>query len=114
MTQSGFSGRRALLGGITGAMAMLGGGAVRAQAFPARAVRVIVPFPPGGAADVLTRLMSEPLSRELGQAIVIDNRVGLVAYLCRSDCSFRLPGVRKPGGFCLPTPNACGAGYRSR
>ena len=39
---------------------------------------------------------------------------GLVAYLCRSDCSFRLPGVRKPGGFCLPTPNACGAGYRSR
>lgn len=76
MTQSGFSGRRALLGGITGAMAMLGGGAVRAQAFPARAVRVIVPFPPGGAADVLTRLMSEPLSRELGQAIVIDNRVG--------------------------------------
>jgi hypothetical protein len=39
---------------------------------------------------------------------------GLVAYLCRSDRSFRLLDVRKPGGFCLPTPNACGAGYRSR
>ena len=37
---------------------------------------------------------------------------GLVAYLCRSDCSSRLLGVRKPGGFCLPALNACGAGYR--
>jgi hypothetical protein len=39
---------------------------------------------------------------------------GLVAYLCRSGCSFRLPGVRRPGGFCLPKLNAFGAGYRSR
>jgi tripartite-type tricarboxylate transporter receptor subunit TctC len=76
MTQSGFSGRRALLSGITGAVTILGGGSVHAQAFPTRSVRVIVPFPPGGAADVLTRLTSEPLSRELGQAMVIENRVG--------------------------------------
>ena len=76
MTQSSKSGRRALLGGIAGAVAILGGTAAQAQAFPTRAVRVIVPFPPGGAADVLTRLMSEPLSRELGQAMVIDNRIG--------------------------------------
>jgi hypothetical protein len=39
---------------------------------------------------------------------------GLVAYLCRSDYSFRLPGVRRPGGFCPPKLNAFGAGYRSR
>lgn len=76
MTKSSKSGRRALLGGIAGAVAILGGTAAQAQAFPTRAVRVIVPFPPGGAADVLTRLMSEPLSRELGQAMVIDNRIG--------------------------------------
>jgi hypothetical protein len=38
-------------------------------------------------------------------------QTGLVAYLYRSDCSFRLLGVRKPGGFCLPTLNACGADY---
>jgi hypothetical protein len=41
-------------------------------------------------------------------------RRGLVAYLCRSDYSFRLPGVRRPGGFYLPKLNAFGAGYRSR
>jgi phthiocerol/phenolphthiocerol synthesis type-I polyketide synthase C len=39
---------------------------------------------------------------------------GLVAYLYRSDRSFRLLGVRKPGGFCLPTLSACGVDYRSR
>jgi hypothetical protein len=42
------------------------------------------------------------------------SRSGLVAYLCRSDYSFRLPGVRRPGGFYLPKLNAFGAGYRSR
>jgi tripartite-type tricarboxylate transporter receptor subunit TctC len=76
MTVSSFSGRRALLGGITGTVALLGRADGHAQAFPTRSVRIIVPFPPGGAADVLTRLMSEPLSRELGQAMVIENRVG--------------------------------------
>jgi outer membrane protein OmpA-like peptidoglycan-associated protein len=39
---------------------------------------------------------------------------GLVAYLCRSDDSFRPPGVRRPVGFCPPKLNAFGAGYRSR
>jgi hypothetical protein len=40
--------------------------------------------------------------------------VGPVTYLCRSDYSFRLLGVRRPGGFCPPKLNAFGAGYRSR
>ena len=40
--------------------------------------------------------------------------IGLVACLCRSKCSFRPLGVRRPRGFCLPTLNADGAGYRSR
>ena len=39
---------------------------------------------------------------------------GLVTYLCRSKCSFRPPGARRPMGFFLPMLNACGAGYRSR
>jgi hypothetical protein len=39
---------------------------------------------------------------------------GLVACLCRSKCSFRPLGVRRPRGFCLPMLNADGAGYRSR
>jgi hypothetical protein len=39
---------------------------------------------------------------------------GPVAYSCRSECSFRPPGVRRPRGFCLPMLSADGAGYRSR
>jgi ABC-type transport system substrate-binding protein len=39
---------------------------------------------------------------------------GPVAYLCRSDYSFMLLCVRRPGGFCPPTLNAFGAGYKSR
>jgi hypothetical protein len=38
---------------------------------------------------------------------------GLVAYSCRSKCSFRPPGVRRPRGFFLPKLNVDGAGYRS-
>lgn len=41
-----------------------------------RALRVIVPFPPGGAVDTLARALSAPLNRSLGQSIVIDNRAG--------------------------------------
>jgi hypothetical protein len=41
-------------------------------------------------------------------------RAGLVAYSCRSKCSFRPPGVRRPRGFFLPMLNADGVGYRSR
>ena len=39
---------------------------------------------------------------------------GPVAYSCRSKCSFRPPGVRRPRGFSLPMRNVGGVGYRSR
>lgn len=44
--------------------------------YPARPVRFIVPFPPGGANDTIARLLGEPLTRTLGQQLVIDNRGG--------------------------------------
>ncbi len=47
-----------------------------AQAYPTRAVHVIVPFPPGGAADLLTRALGKKLSESLGQPVVADNRPG--------------------------------------
>jgi tripartite-type tricarboxylate transporter receptor subunit TctC len=49
---------------------------VRAQAYPSRPVRIIVGFPPGGAADFLTRVMGQSLTERLGQPFVIENRVG--------------------------------------
>ncbi len=48
----------------------------RAQAYPTRPVRMIVPVAPGGAQDILARLMGQWLSERLGQPFVIDNRPG--------------------------------------
>src|SRR5262249_20362472 len=48
----------------------------RAQAYPARPVRLIVPVAPAGAADITARLMGQWLSERLGQPFVIDNRPG--------------------------------------
>jgi tripartite-type tricarboxylate transporter receptor subunit TctC len=48
----------------------------QAQGWPAKPVRFIVPFPPGGSTDVAARTVAEKLSRALGQQVVVDNRGG--------------------------------------
>ncbi|HKH94954.1 MAG TPA: tripartite tricarboxylate transporter substrate binding protein [Beijerinckiaceae bacterium] len=48
----------------------------RAQDYPTRSVRWVVPYPPGGTTDVLARLIGEYLSRKMGQQFFIDNRPG--------------------------------------
>jgi tripartite-type tricarboxylate transporter receptor subunit TctC len=52
-----------------------------AQGYPNKAIRVIVPYPPGGGTDVIARILQEPLATELGQPIVIDNRGGAAGNL---------------------------------
>jgi tripartite-type tricarboxylate transporter receptor subunit TctC len=64
--------RRAVLG----AGAALLAAPALAQAYPARPIRWIVGYPPGGTTDVLARLVAEPLSRRLGQQVYIENRPG--------------------------------------
>src|SRR5262252_8757456 len=47
-----------------------------AQSYPTRAVHIIVPFPAGGTADVMPRIVADWLSRKWGQPVVIENRSG--------------------------------------
>ncbi|MEO8304524.1 MAG: tripartite tricarboxylate transporter substrate binding protein [Betaproteobacteria bacterium] len=47
-----------------------------AQAYPTKPIRVIVPFPPGGAVDFYARVVQQPVSEILGQSVVIENKAG--------------------------------------
>jgi len=51
-------------------------GSALAQAFPAKPIRLVVGFPPGGSGDFLTRLIADEMSKELGVALIADNRPG--------------------------------------
>jgi tripartite-type tricarboxylate transporter receptor subunit TctC len=44
--------------------------------FPTRPVRLVVPYPPGGATDIMARIVSAKMSENWGQSVVIDNRPG--------------------------------------
>jgi len=64
--------RRSLLAGVAALPAV-----ARAQGkYPEKSIRLIVPFPPGGGVDLTARLLAEPLARELGQTIVVENKGG--------------------------------------
>jgi tripartite-type tricarboxylate transporter receptor subunit TctC len=56
-------------------------GIAKAQAYPSRPLRVFVGYPPGGAADTITRIMAQWLSDRFGQAVVIENRPGAATNL---------------------------------
>ncbi len=57
-------------------LASLSGPAARAESYPDRPIRLIVPFTPAGATDMLARIVGEGLSRRLGQPVTVENRPG--------------------------------------
>jgi tripartite-type tricarboxylate transporter receptor subunit TctC len=63
----------------------------RAQVYPTRPVRWVVPWPPGGAADISARLMGQWLSERLGQPFVIDNRPGAAGNIGTEVVTTSLP-----------------------
>src|SRR5688572_3526235 len=58
------------------AAALLGAAPALAQNYPVKPVRVIVPFSPGGATDIVTRIVAQKLSDAWGQQVLVDNRAG--------------------------------------
>lgn len=68
----------------------------RAQNYPARPVRMIVPFPPGGGTDILARIVSQKLGERLGQQVIVDNRPGAATNI-----GMELAARSAPDGYTL-------------
>jgi tripartite-type tricarboxylate transporter receptor subunit TctC len=79
-TKTVFNRRQALLAAAGLTLAGLPG-LTRAQAWPSKPIRLIVAGPAGGSADLVARLVAEPLSRALGQPVVVDNKPGGVGAI---------------------------------
>ncbi len=72
-----------------------------AQDYPIKPIKIIVPFPPGGTADLMARLVSERLSARLGQSIVVDNRGG-----AGGNIGAEIAAKSPPDGYTLLLGNA--------
>ena len=66
---------------LVAGLACLPAAAQDAKDYPAKPIRVIVPYPPGGGTDVVARIVADPLGAALGQPIIIDNRGGAAGNL---------------------------------
>ena len=61
---------------VLAALFALPAGTAWTQAYPTRPIRLLVSFPPGGAADIVARMLGQPLAIRLGQPVVVENRPG--------------------------------------
>jgi tripartite-type tricarboxylate transporter receptor subunit TctC len=70
------------------------------QAYPDRPIRMLIPFAPGGATDIIARMIEPKMSRSLGQQIVIDNRAGAAGNI-----AVELTAQAQPDGYTLLVGN---------
>jgi len=70
--------------------------AALAQAYPAKPIRMILPFPPGGPTDITGRAIAQKLSEQVGQAVVPENRPGAASNL-----GLELAAKAPPDGYTI-------------
>jgi tripartite-type tricarboxylate transporter receptor subunit TctC len=80
-------------------------GVARAQSWPAHAIKTVVPFPPGGTTDFVTRLIASELTKQLGQTFIIENKPGAGTVIGVEDVAKSAPDgysfVCVAGSFCV-------------
>ncbi|HEY4252442.1 MAG TPA: tripartite tricarboxylate transporter substrate binding protein [Roseomonas sp.] len=81
--------RRALIAGAP--LLLAAPGVARAQAYPSRPVRVIAPFPPGGALDAVSRKIAQKLSEQMGQQFFVENRTGATGTIGMGEAARSAP-----------------------
>lgn len=87
------------IAGILGLCCVISG-ALAAERFPVRPLRMLVPFAPGGATDIIARVLEPTLSRKLGQQVVVDNRTGAAGNI-----AVELVAQAQPDGYTLLVGN---------
>ena len=74
-----------------------GAGAAQAADYPQRPIQLVVPYPPGGAGDVLGRIIAKRLGEELKQSIIVENKAGAGTIL-----GAQTVAKAAPDGYTLP------------
>jgi tripartite-type tricarboxylate transporter receptor subunit TctC len=74
------------------AIAMAAAAAVaQAQTYPTKPIKITVPFAPGGTTDIIARVISEPLGRNLGQSVIVENKAGGGGVIGAADTAHQTP-----------------------
>jgi tripartite-type tricarboxylate transporter receptor subunit TctC len=79
-----------------GAVLMAVAAAAQAQGYPTKAIKLIVPWPPGGGVDTAARMIAPPLEKRLGQPVVVENRPGAAGNIGTA-----IAAKEKPDGYTL-------------